>query len=307
MLKRLSDLEHYLKDNKVHTRLVVAAAKDENVLAAALEARRTGLVDVILTGDSGSIKETAARNNHDLSGIRVHHEEDDRRAAALAVELIRDGRAEILMNGEENYFGASIIMRAVLDRETGIRRGKIMSHMALFELEKYHKLITVTDTVLNVSPGLQAKAAIVSNAVFFMRRLGVEIPRVAALAAIEVVNESMRATIDAALLSKMSQRGQIKNCVIDGPLAFDNAISRESASQKGIVNDVSGNADILLAPDIETANVLYQSFVFFANAQVASIVLGASAPIVLTTKLDAMDTRVKGILLGASSYVPMNY
>ncbi len=307
MLKRLSELESYLKDHKVHTRVVVAAAKDENVLAAALAARQTGLVDVILTGNSQAIKDLAARNYYDLSGIKIHHEEDDRRAAQMAVGLIREGQAEILMNGEENYFGATILFRAATDKAAGIRRGKIMSHLALFELENYPKIISASDTVLNVLPNLQAKAAIVSNAVFFMRRLGVEIPKVAVLGAIEVVNEAMQATIDAALLSKMAQRGQIKNCIIDGPLAFDNAMSRESADQKGIVNEISGDADILLAPDIETANILYQSLVFFANAQVASVVLGASAPIVMTTKLDSAETRLRGILLGASSYVPMSY
>ena len=265
------------------------------------------LVDVIMTGNEREIRETFEKNGYDLSGITLYDAEDDRRAAELAVNFIKNDDAQILMNGEESYNGFNVVLRAVINKTSGIRRGKIMSHISLFELDNYPKLISITDTVLNVAPNLQAKAAIVSNAVFFMRRLGVEIPKVAALAAIEVVNEAMKATIDAALLSKMSQRGQLKNCIVDGPLAFDNAISRESAIHKGIINDVSGDADILLAPDIETANVMYQTFVFFANAKVASITLGASAPIVFTTKLDSLETRVTGILLGASSYVPISY
>ncbi len=307
MLTRLSEVENYLKENKIHTTLVVAAARDENIFNAVLQARNTGLVDVIMTGNEREIRETFEKNGYDLSGITLYDAEDDRRAAELAVNFIKNDDAQILMNGEESYNGFSIVLRAVINKTSGIRRGKIMSHISLFELDNYPKLISITDTVLNVAPNLQAKAAIVSNAVFFMRRLGVEIPKVAALAAIEVVNEAMKATIDAALLSKMSQRGQLKNCIVDGPLAFDNAISRESAIHKGIINDVSGDADILLAPDIETANVMYQTFVFFANAKVASITLGASAPIVFTTKLDSLETRVTGILLGASSYVPISY
>jgi len=177
-----------------------------------------------------------------------------------------------------------------------------MSHVAVFELEHYHKLVAVTDVAVNISPDLKAKAAIISNAVFLMRRFGIETPKVAVLAAIEVVNDKMPATMDAAMLSKMAQRGQIKNCIIDGPLAFDNAISEKSALHKGIKSEVSGDVDIL-APDIETAGTLYQSFMFFANAHVASITVGASAPVVLTTKLDTLETRFNSILLSASTYL----
>ncbi|MCU0844243.1 MAG: bifunctional enoyl-CoA hydratase/phosphate acetyltransferase [Spirochaetes bacterium] len=307
MLKKLSELESYLKEHRVRCRLVIPAAKDENVLSAAFTAHRIGIVDTTLIGSERYIRELAEEKKYDLSEINIINEENTAEAAIQSVRMVREGRADIIMNGEESYYNANMILRQIDDRRRGIRKASIMSHMAIFEVERYHKLIAVTDTVLNVAPDLSTKAGIAHNAVFFMRRLGIEIPKVAVLAAIEVVNEAMPATMHAGLLSKMAQRGQIKNCVIDGPLAFDNAISRESAVHKGIINEVAGDPDILLAPDIETANILYQSFVFFANARVASVTLGASAPIVFTSKLDTDETRVASILLAAAAYVPISY
>ena len=303
MIKRLSDLEQYLRERNVKTRLVVVAAQDENVIEAVLKAKKTGIVDVTLVGNQQIIEDVFAQHNYELTGIEIIHEENDARAGVTAVKLIKEKKAHILMNGQESYFGASLISRPILDKENGIVKGKTISHVAVFELENYHKLVAVTDVAVNIAPDLKAKAAIISNAVFLMRRFGIETPKVAVLAAIEVVNDKMPATMDAAMLSKMAQRGQIKNCIIDGPLAFDNAISEKSALHKGIKSEVSGDVDILLAPDIETAGTLYQSFMFFANAHVASITVGASAPVVLTTKLDTLETRFNSILLSASTYL----
>jgi len=302
MLTRISDLEERLSRREKKARLVAAAVEDENILKAVIEARDKDLVDVFLIGNEQKILKAAEKNSFDLRDIRIIDEPDDHQAGMNAVQLINDGDAEILMNGQESYHGATVVGRAVIDKKKGIRRGKIISHMALFELENYHKLIGVTDLVFNNTPDLKTKAAIAGNAVFLMRILGVEKPKIAVLGAVEVVNESMPATMHAAMLSKMAQRGQIKNCTIEGPLAFDNAISKESALHKGIINDVSGDPDILLAPDMETAGMLYQSFVFFAKAKVASIAIGASVPIVLTSKIDSPETRVNSILLAASLY-----
>lgn len=303
MIKRLSDLEQYLRERNVKTRLVVVAAQDANVIEAVVKAKKTGIVDVTLVGNKRTIEDVFARHNYELSGMEIIHEENDTLAGVTAVKLIKEKKAHILMNGQESYFGASLISKPILDKKDGIVKGKTMSHVAVFELEHYHKLVAVTDVAVNISPDLKAKAAIISNAVFLMRRFGIETPKVAVLAAIEVVNDKMPATMDAAMLSKMAQRGQIKNCIIDGPLAFDNAISEKSALHKGIKSEVSGDVDILLAPDIETAGTLYQSFMFFANAHVASITVGASAPVVLTTKLDTLETRFNSILLSASTYL----
>jgi len=164
----------------------------------------------------------------------------------------------------------------------------------------HHKLISLTDVAMNIAPDLNTKIGIINNSVEFLRKLGIETPKIAVLGAVELVNESMPATIDAALLSKMAERGQIKNCIIDGPLAFDNAISAESAKHKGIKSIVAGDADLLLLPDIEAGNVLYKAFVFFAKAKVAAVVLGARAPIVLTSRSDSEESKLDSIVLAAA-------
>ena len=302
MLTKIADIEKKLEKRKEKTTLVATAVQDENILNAVLEARDRDVFDIILIGNEQRIRQMAEAGSADLSGISIINEEDDYKSGIDSVKLVHDGRAQVLMNGQENYHGYAVLGRAVIDREYGIRRGQRISHFALCELESYHKLIGITDLVMNVNPDLKTKAAIISNAVFFMRVLGVENPKVAVLAAVEVVNESMPVTMHAAMLSKMAQRGQIKNCTVEGPLAFDNAISKEHAEHKGIPNDVSGDPDILLAPDVETAGMLYQSFVFFSRAKVASIALGATVPIVLTSKLDSHETRVNSMLLAASLY-----
>lgn len=302
MLTKISDLEDRLSKRKKKATLAVAAMKDENIFQAALTARDRDIVDVTMIGNETRIRTYAEEHNYDLSDITIICEDDDYQSGHHAVELINDGSAQILMNGQEGYHGAAVITRAVTADQSRIMRSKRISHLAICELEGYHKLIGITDLVYNINPNLKEKAAIISNAVFFLRVLGIEKPKVAVLGAVEVVNEAMPATMDAAMLSKMSQRGQLKNCIVEGPLAFDNAISLEHAEHKGIFNDVSGDPDILVAPDIETAGMLYQSFVFFARAKVASITLGTSVPIVFTSQLDSPETRVNSILMAATLY-----
>lgn len=302
MITKLSNLAEYLKSRGVKAGLAVAGAEDSNVFEAVINAKKTGLIDVTLIGDPEVIEKKQIESGYDLSGIDIIEEKNDFKAGEKAVALIRDQKVQIIMNGQETYHGASLITRPLLEKQDKVIKGKTLSHVAVFELEHYHKLVAVTDVAVNICPDLSTKADIISNAVFLMRRFGVENPRVAVLAAVEVVNDKMPATIHAAILSKMAQRGQIKNCIIDGPLAFDNAISKKSALQKGIKSEVSGEVDILLAPDLETASTLYQSFMLFANAKVASITVGAIAPIVLTTKLDSPETRLNSILLSACTY-----
>jgi phosphate butyryltransferase len=300
MLTKISDLEDRLEKRSKKATLAVAAIRDESIFHAAITARDRDIVDVIMIGKETFIKDYADKNKCDLSGIKIISEDDDYAAGQKAVELINDGKANILMNGQEGYHGAAVITRAVTADSAKIMKSKRISHMALCELEGYHKLIGITDLVYNITPNLKEKAAIISNAVFFMRVLGIEKPKVAVMAAVEVVNETMPATMHAAMLSKMSQRGQLKNCIVEGPLAFDNTIFLEHALHKGIPNDVSGDPDILIAPDIETAGMLYQSFVCFAQAKVASITLGTSVPIVFTTEIDSPETRVNSILMAAT-------
>ncbi|MFA5519019.1 MAG: phosphate acyltransferase [Spirochaetota bacterium] len=302
MITRLSNLSEHLKEQGTKARLVVGAALDKNVLDAVVSAKNTGFIDVTLIGDASAIEQTLIETGNNGSDIEIIDEKSDYAAGEKAIDFIREGKAQILMNGQENYRGASVITKPLLKKNSDLIKGKTISHIAVFEMENYHKLIAVTDVAINISPDLSTKANIISNAVFLMRRFGIETPKVAVLAAVEVINERMPATMHAAILSKMAQRGQIKNCIIDGPLAFDNAISEESAIYKGIKSEVSGNVDILLAPDLETAGMLYQSLIMIAKAKVASITVGAVAPIVLTTKLDTAETRLNSILLSACTY-----
>jgi phosphate butyryltransferase len=213
-----------------------------------------------------------------------------------SVKMVHDGKADVLMKGK---VGTSDMLKSVLNKEFGLRTGKLLSHFAYFEVETYHKLIAVTDVAMNIAPKLAEKIGILNNAVKVMNNLGIEKPKVAVLGAVEQVNTDMDATLDAALLSKMNQRDQILNCIVDGPLAFDNAVSFESAKHKEIKSDVAGDTDLLLMPDIEVGNVLYKSLVFFAKAKVASMIVGAAAPIVLTSRSDSEQAKFDSILLAA--------
>ncbi len=294
--KHLSELKQLLVD-KPARRLVLAAAQDHNSLSSVLMAARDGFIEPILVGDRDAIHSIAAKNNFDLTGIRVVHEPDSEMAIEISVRMVRSNQADILMKGK---VGTSNLLKAVLNKEWGLRSGSLLSHFAIFEVAAYHKLIAVTDVAMNIAPNLQDKIAIVNNSVACLNRLGVEMPKVAVLGAVEMVSENMQATLDAALLSKMNQRDQIRNCLIDGPLAFDNAISLESAIHKGIRSDVAGDTDLLLMPDIEVGNVLYKSLVFFAHAGVAAVILGAIAPIVLTSRSDSDQAKYDSIVLAAA-------
>jgi phosphate butyryltransferase len=216
----------------------------------------------------------------------------------MSVRMVNNKQADVLMKGK---IGTSTLLKHVLNKEWGLRTGNLLSHFALFEVETYHKVIAVTDVAMNIAPNLKDKISIINNSVNCLIKLGYTMPKVAVLGAVEMVNESMEATLDAALLSKMNQRDQIRNCIIDGPLAFDNAVSLESAKHKGIRSEVAGDTDLLLMPDIEVGNVLYKSLVFFARAKVAAVILGARVPIVLTSRSDSEQAKYDSILLSAAA------
>ena len=296
VLKHLSELKELLVD-KPTRRLVLAAAQDHNSLSSALQAAQDGFIEPILVGDKEAVQNLASQYNLDLTGVRIIHEPDTDMSVEIAVKMVRSNQADILMKGQ---VGTSSLLKAVLNKEWGLRSGALLSHFALFEVEAYHKLIAVTDVAMNIAPNLQDKISIVNNSVECLNKLGIEMPKVAVLGAVEMVSETMQATLDAALLSKMNQRDQIKHCLIDGPLAFDNAISLESAMHKGIRSEVAGDTDLLLMPDIEVGNVLYKSLVFFAHAGVAAVILGATAPIVLTSRSDSDQAKYYSILLAAA-------
>lgn len=198
----------------------------------------------------------------------------------------------------KGMMGTARLLKAVLDKEIGLRTDRMLSHAYVLEVKGYDRIITITDGAMNISPDLNQKAQIIQNAIYFCHSLGIEKPKVAVLTAVELVNPDMPATIDAACLSKMSERGQIVGGIVDGPLAFDNAISKEAALHKGIKSPVSGEVDILLAPDIEAANIFAKGLVYLAKAQPAGVLLGAKAPVVLVSRSDSAESKLYSIALG---------
>lgn len=296
-MKKLSELRKLL-DNKPVKRLVLAAAHDSQSLGAVLKAAENKIIIPILIGDEKEIRRLAGEGNYKLEGIKLIDEPVIEKTSEMAVRMVHDGEADVLMKGK---VGTSTLLKHVLNKSWGLRDGKLLSHFAIFEVSTYHKLISVTDVAMNIAPNLQEKISIINNSVNCLNMLGINMPKIAVLGAVEMVHESMQATMDAALLSKMNQRDQIKNCIIDGPLAFDNAISLESAIHKGIKSEVAGDTDLLLMPDIEVGNVLYKSLVFFARAKVASVILGAAAPIVLTSRSDSEQAKYDSLLLAAAT------
>lgn len=297
VLKSLNDLKR-LVEGGPRKKLVLAAAQDQHSLGAVIRAWKENIIEPILIGDKEGILNICDSQNYDITGVRIIHEPDPEKSVEMAVRMVSSKQADILMKG---MIGSSTLLRCVLNKEWGLRTGKLLSHFALFEVDTYHKVIAVTDVAMNIAPNLQDKIAIVNNSIACLNKLGYTMPKVAVLGAVEMVNENMEATLHAALLSKMNQRDQIKNCIIDGPLAFDNAVSLESAQHKGIRSEVAGDTDLLLMPDIEVGNVLYKSLVFFAKAKVASIILGALVPIVLTSRSDSEQAKFDSILLSAAA------
>jgi len=295
-IQSLDDLKELALANG-KKKLVLCAAGDEHSIDAVYDAYRAGVIDPILVGQREEIQKYAAACK-DFDKFKVYYEIDEEHVIRRSVELVVNGDADILMKGNVT---TAALLRGVLNKEYGLKEKRFLSHFALFEIPNYHKLLGITDVALNILPPLKHKVQIVKNAIRFVRSIGIEKPKIAALSAIEMVNEDMPSTIDAALLSIMQRRGQIKNCLIDGPLAFDNAISKLSKEQKNIPGDVAGDADILLVPNIESGNILYKAFVFFADAKVAGVVVGAPFPIVLTSRADSEETKLNSIYMAAFS------
>ncbi|MGG0187038.1 phosphate butyryltransferase [Bacillus rhizoplanae] len=279
--------------------VAVAVAEDHEVIEAVAKAVQLQLAQFRLYGNQETIMNMLQEHGIQPSEhIEVISTTSNAEAAELAVKAVRGGEADVLMKG--NIPTASIL-KAVLNKEWGLRKGGVLSHVAAFEVPNYDRFIIVTDVAMNIAPDVQQKAAIAQNAVEVAQAIGVELPKVAPIAAVEVVNPAMQATIDAAMLTQMNRRGQIKNCIIDGPLALDIAVSQIAAEHKGIQSDVAGKADILLVPTIDAGNVLYKSLVYFANAKVGAIIAGAKAPIVLTSRSDSAETKVYSLALAVAT------
>lgn len=297
MLTRITELEKMLEGQKSRKKLVLAVAQDSYALEAVSKAALKRFIDPVLVGNKLLIKQLANEVEIDVDGYTIIDEPDSQKAVETAVRLVHEGSAEVLMKGACN---TAQLLKGVLNREWGLRKGDLLSHFALFEIPAYHKLIGITDVAINIAPTLEDKIAIINNAVDFFGRLGIQYPKVAAIAAVETVNEQMPATLDAAKLALMNRGNLIRNCLIEGPLAFDTAISRESALHKNIVSEVAGDSDLLVMPDIEAGNILYKALAYFANSKVASVILGASAPIVLTSRSDSEEAKLNSILLASA-------
>lgn len=295
MIRNFDELLDAVRGRK-KMKLSVAAANDVEVLLAVENARSLGLIDAVLVGGADDIKKIADENNIDLSNYEIVDVKNLVESTRVAVSLVSKGKADFLMKG---LIGTADLLRAVLDKEIGLRTNNLLSHVMVYSVETYHKLILLTDGGMVTYPDLTQKVQIVQNAVKVAKALGISPIHVAPLCAVEVVNPDMQATIDAAILSKMNQRGQIKDCIIDGPLALDNAISKEAAQHKRIKSPVAGEADILLVPNIEAGNILGKSLTYFARAKSAGIIVGAKCPIVLVSRADTHESKLYSIALGS--------
>ncbi len=296
MITHLNELVEIAKQKRTR-KIAVAAAGDQDILEAIENASKEGIVEPILVGEKLKIQEIAKKIKFDISGIRLIDEEDKFIASQKAVKLVKDGEAEILMKG---LLSTGMLLKAVLNKEVGLRKGATLSHVALFETPFYHKLLGVTDAAMNVDPDLENKIAIIKNAVEVFHRLKNPNPKVAIVGSVETINPRMEATMHAATISMMNYRKQIKGCIIDGPLAIDNAVSKKSSELKGITSDVAGDVDIILAPNIDGANILYKSLNFLGGATCAAIVMGATVPIVLTSRADSEKSKFLSIALAAA-------
>jgi phosphate acetyltransferase len=266
----------------------VAHPCEASALAGAMDAARLKLIVPILVGPAAKIASVAKEAGLSLDGVRIVDVPHSHAAAAKAVELVRAGEAEVLMKGSLH---TDELMSAVVAKEIGLRTGRRISHVFLMDVPTYPKVLIITDGAINIAPTLEDKVDIVQNAIDLARSLDVALPKVAILSAVETVTSKMQSTIDAAALCKMAERGQITGGLLDGPLAFDNAISREAARTKGIRSEVAGDPDILLAPDLEAGNSLAKQLTFLANADSAGLVLGARVPIILTSRADSVRAR----------------
>lgn len=276
------------------TVLAVAAAADFDVLSAVSKAIHEGYLSAILVGDEALIRSISIKHGFDLTATRIINEPDPTKACELAVKLVSSHQAALLMKG---LVDTSILLKAVLNKEWGLRTDHLLSHVTVFTIPSYDKLFLLSDGAMNIAPDVVAKQQIIENCLPVTTALGILNPKVAVVCAVEKVNPKMQATVDAAELSALQKAGKIIGCEIDGPFAFDGAISQVAAHHKGMTNHNAGKADILLMPNIESGNILFKTITYFAKGEVASIISGATVPIVLTSRSDSDEAKYNSILL----------
>lgn len=293
-MRNIDDIIKFAKERGPKT-ISVACCQDEEVLIAVENGRKEHIVNAILIGDIDKTKKIAKNLNINLDNYELIDIKDMSEACLKAVELVSNGKADMVMKG---LVDTSIILKAVLNKEVGLRTGNILSHVAVFDIEGYDRLFFITDAAMNLAPDVNGKKQIIENACSVARALDIEEPKVALICAKEKVNPKMKDTVEAKELEDMYLRGEIKNCIVGGPFALDNAISEEAAKHKGMNHPVAGKADILVVPDIEAGNVLYKSITYFAKCENAGLIVGAKAPIILTSRADSDKTKLNSIALG---------
>lgn len=278
-------------------KVAVSVAQDEAVLEAVREAKKRGIADAILVGDEAKIREIAASIGMDLDGYEIIDEPDMIQASLKAVKLAHEGKADMYMKG---LIDSKNFLKSVLDKEVGLRTGGVLSHVCVFEIPGIDRLLFLTDVAFMTYPTLEDKVNIIKNTLPVARACGVECPKVAPLAAVEVVNPKMPVTVDAAELTKMNENGEITGCIIDGPLSLDLAIDPEAAKHKGATDRaIQGDADILLFPDIHAGNLVYKAMVHTAKVVNGNILTGTKAPVILTSRSDSVEVKVNSLALGA--------
>ena len=297
-LKNFRELIEKVQKSESIKRVAVAAAQDEHTLEAVFRAAKDKLVEPVLVGNKEKIEEILRKLDVEYDMTSIINTGSDKEAAEKTVELINEGRADFIMKGK---LQTADLLRAVVDKEKGLRTGRVMSHVAILEIPAYHKLIAVTDGGMMMYPDLGEKKQILENAVDVFLAMGYECPKVAVLAAVETVNPKMPEAVDADALKKMNESGEIKDCLVEGPISVDLTFSRESAEIKGYTSPVTGRADILLVSDITTGNILSKALIEMADATMAGMIVGAKVPVVLTSRGASSEEKYLSIVLSASA------
>jgi len=296
MIKNFAELVEMAKTKKTR-KVAVAAAADKPVLMALKQAMEDGIAMPVLVGNKEEILRIGGELNFNFDGVEIIDEKNPKKSAVKAVELIRENKADVLMKG---LVSSGDFLKAILNKEHGLRKSGTLSHVAFFESPNYHKLLGLTDAALNVEPEFHEKVSILKNAVEAFHKLGIDVPKVAVIGAVETVNPKMAPSTDAALMTMMNKRNQISGCIVDGPLALDNAVSAEAAHHKGIESEVAGEVDLICTPDIYSANIMYKTLNFLGGAISAAVIMGATVPVVLTSRSDTDQSKLMSIALAAA-------
>lgn len=298
MLKNFEELAEMVKAHPVKKRIVLCCAHDEHSLDAVHEAYKEGIVDAVLVGKEEEIKKICAEEGFDFGDVTIYNEEDDIEAAKKAVELIREGKGDFLMKGKMQ---TSDLLRQVVNKETGLQVGKIMSHFGLFQVPNYHKLVVLTDGGMNVQPDLETKVKIINNAVEVLHKLGYEDPKIGVLCGSEVLNKKAQESVDAAAIKEMWQNGEITGCTIEGPISYDIAFSKEIADFKNFESPVAGEVDAIIMPSMVTGNCVGKSWTVSSDGRMTGIIVGAKVPVVLTSRGSGSDEKFYSIVLAAAA------